>query len=72
MELVPVEGKPGFYRDEESNAIVNKNSNDYDSYIESRKKLSQDKEKVNSIEDDLKSLKDEMQEIKGLLLKLAK
>mgnify|MGYP001498679052 CR=1 FL=1 len=31
--LIPVEGKDGWYRDPDSNAIVNANTSDYDKYM---------------------------------------
>ena len=31
--LIPVEGKDGWFRDPDSNAIVNANTSDYDKYM---------------------------------------
>ena len=33
MELIPVEGKDGWYRDPQTNAIVNTNQSEYDKYM---------------------------------------
>jgi|LakMenE01Jun11ns_1017448.scaffolds.fasta_scaffold9049188_2 hypothetical protein len=73
-ELIPVEGKIGLFRDPQSNAIVNKNKVEYQSYIE-RKKITESKEKkienvqsdVSSLKDEVNKVKDDLNEIKNLL-----
>ena len=62
--LIPVEGENYLFRDTQSNAIINTNSSDYNSYI-SRKKFQQsEKERLDSLES-------EIGEIKSLLKALA-
>ena len=63
MTLIPVEGQDGFFRDSETNAIVNKNHLEYKSYVSNREKLLSDKERIDKLEG-------EISEIKSLLLHL--
>ena len=62
--LIPVEGENYLFRDSKSNAIINTNSSDYNSYI-SRKKFQQNEH------DKLNHLESEIGEIKSLLKALA-
>ena len=62
--LIPVEGENYLFRDSKSNAIINTNSADYNSYI-SRKKFQQNEH------DKLNHLESEIGEIKSLLKALA-
>ena len=62
--LIPVEGENYLFRDSKSNAIINTNKAEYDSYV-TRKNV-QDKEK-----DRLDHLESEIGEIKSLLKALA-
>ena len=62
--LIPVEGENYLFRDSKSNAIINTNKAEYDSYV-TRKKV-QDKEK-----DRLDHLESEIGEIKSLHKALA-
>ena len=62
--LIPVEGENYLFRDTTSNAIINTNSSDYNSYI-SRKQFQQsEKERLDNLESDIG-------EIKSLLKALA-
>ena len=62
--LIPVEGENYLFRDTQSNAIINTNSSDYNSYI-SRKQFQQsEKERLDNLES-------EIGEIKSLLKSLA-
>jgi hypothetical protein len=67
MSLIPIEGRDGYFRDTRSNAIINKNSSDYNSYIASRKKLTTDKERIDTIEIELDGIKDDLSDIKMML-----
>ena len=67
MSLIPIEGRDGYFRDTRSNAIINKNSSDYNSYISSRKKLTSDKERIDTIETELDSIKGDLTDIKVML-----
>ena len=67
IELIPVEGKSGFYRDPESTAIINCDKKAYSDYMK-RKKISKIKSnELNKMKEDLDNVKGELGEIKGLL-----
>lgn len=65
--LIPVQGERDLFRDPYTNAIVNKNSRDYQSYITRKKANSHNNEKIQTIENELSSLKEDINEIKNLL-----
>ena len=67
IELIPVEGKSGFYRDPESTAVINCDKKAYSDYMK-RKKISKAKSnELNKMKEDLDNVKGELGEIKGLL-----
>ncbi len=66
-----VEGHPHLARDENTNAIINSNLNEYDKYLSLRAKKKQGSERIDNMENDLKSLKDDINEIKNLLKALS-
>ena len=67
IELIPVEGKSGFYRDPESTAVINCDKKAYADYMK-RKKISKAKSsELNKMKEDLDNVKGELGEIKGLL-----
>lgn len=70
MDKLNVNGHPDLVRDTKSNAVINKNESDYNSYIESYKIRQSEKQRVNKVESDLNELKSEINEIKTLLTQL--
>ena len=67
IELIPVEGKSGFYREPESTAVINCDKKAYSDYMK-RKKISKAKSnELNKMKEDLDNVKGELGEIKGLL-----
>jgi hypothetical protein len=58
--MIPVEGNPDLYRDEETNAILNCNDKKYEEYLEMKNKKLVEKNEIETI-------KDEIDEIKSLL-----
>ena len=66
-----VEGHNNLIRDENSNAILNTDSSEYNNYISLRAKRRQGSERIDNMENDLKSLKDDINEIKTLLKALS-
>ena len=66
-----VKGHPNFIRDENSNAILNTDSTEYNNYLSLRSKRKQGSERIDNMENDLKSLKDDINEIKTLLRALS-
>jgi predicted transcriptional regulator len=66
-----VDGHNNLIRDENTNAILNTNSSDYNNYLSQRAKRKQGTERIDNMESDLKSLKDDINEIKTLLKALS-
>ena len=64
---VPVEGKSGFFRDEDSTAIVNRDKRAYLDYMKRKKAVKNKNDELNKMKEDLDNVKDELGEIKGLL-----
>jgi len=71
MNLIPVEGQKDLYRDTRTNAIINTNKTDYESYIMRRESLQNQKKKIESIEDEITNVKNDLDEIKMLLRRLS-
>ena len=67
MSLIPIEGKDGYFRDTHSKAIINKNANDFNTYMTNRNRLSSDKERIDTIETELDGIKDDLSDIKVML-----
>ena len=64
---VPVEGKSGLYRDEDSTAIVNRDKKSYLDYMR-RKKIAENKNsELDKMKEDLDNVKNELGDIKDLL-----
>ena len=63
-KMIPVEGHKNLYRDENTNAILNKDKIGYENYIRMR-----NKNKDREIE--MKSMKEEIEELKSMLNDLA-
>jgi len=66
-----VKGHPNFIRDENSNAILNTNSSEYNNYLSLRAQRKNGTNRIDNMENDLKSLKDDINEIKTLLRALS-
>ena len=69
-ELIPVEGKDGFYRDASSTAIVKDNPDEYDKYMASYNKRQKEAADKRALQNEVSELKSEMSKIKSLLLTL--
>lgn len=70
MNLIPVENQKDLYRDPRTNAIINMNKTEYESYIKRRESIKNEKNRVDQIEDEILSVKEDLDEIKTLLRKL--
>tara|TARA_Y100001938_G_scaffold137077_1_gene200794 strand:+ start:9329 stop:9544 length:216 start_codon:yes stop_codon:yes gene_type:complete len=66
-----VDGHSSLIRDENTNAILNTNSVEYNNYLSLRAKKRHRGERIDNMENDLKSLKDDINEIKTLLRALS-
>ena len=69
-DLIPVEGKEGWYRDPNTNAIINANQSEYDKYMATYNKRQKEKDKNLALQKEVSELKSEMSDIKSLLLTL--
>ena len=69
MSLIPVQDSPGIFRDSETNAIINKNTNDYDYnlYVRSRNKLKTKEERIVDLEKKVDHLTGDIGDIKSML-----
>ena len=67
IELIPVEGKSGFYRDPESTAVINCDKKAYSDYMKRKKISKAQSNELNKMKEDLDNVKGELGEIKGLL-----
>jgi len=69
-KLVPVEGMSHLYRDENSTAVINTNTHEYNSYMARKKSMKEKNNELDQMKYDLDIVKDEMSEIKSLLVSL--
>ena len=67
MTLIPVQDSPGIFRDSETNAIINKNTNDYNLYVRSRNKLKTKEERIVDLEKKVDHLTGDIGDIKSML-----
>jgi len=71
MEHTNVEGHTHLVRENNSNAILNTDTSEYNNYLSLRSKRKKGSERIDNMENDLKSLKDDINEIKTLLKALS-
>lgn len=69
-DLIPVEGKDGWYRDPSSNAIINANRTEYDKYMATYNRRQKELAEKETLQNEVSRLKSEMSDIKALLLTL--
>ena len=67
MSLIPVQDSPGIFRDSETNAIINKNTNDYNLYVRSRNQMKTKEERIGDLEKKVDHLTDDIGDIKSML-----
>ena len=67
MSLIPVQDSPGIFRDSKTNAIINKNNNDYNLYVRSRNKMKTKEERIGDLEKKVDHLTDDIGDIKSML-----
>ena len=67
MIHINVKGHAGLVREEDSTAILNVDSNEYNKYISQRQARLKSQQRIEDVESDLASLKDDINEIKFLL-----
>ena len=69
-DLIPVEGREGWYRDPDSNAIVNCNVSEHDNYMAAYNRRENKEKKLTTLQDEVSELKSDIGEIKNLLKSL--
>jgi len=67
MFFSKVDGYSNLVRDEQTNAVLNVNMDEYKSYLEQRKIKEQENQRIENLESDLNSMKSDLGEIKDLL-----
>ena len=67
MSLIPVQDSPGIFRDSETNAIINKNTSDYDIYVRSRNKMKTKEQRIGELEKKVDHLSGDIGDIKSML-----
>tara|TARA_R100001463_G_scaffold25367_2_gene60206 strand:+ start:1205 stop:1426 length:222 start_codon:yes stop_codon:yes gene_type:complete len=67
MSLIPVEDKPGIFRDSTTNAIINRNTNDYDTYVKQRNRMRSKEDRINDLEKKVDDLSGDIGDIKSML-----
>ena len=70
MTLIPVIGNSGLFRDSETGAIINNNTNEYNTYMTNRNKLLSEKERLTRVETKVQDLSDDIGDIKRMLQQL--
>ena len=67
MSLIPVQDSPGIFRDSETKAIINKNTNDYNLYVRCRKQMKTNEERIGDLEKKVDHLTGDIGDIKSML-----
>ena len=57
MRLYRVKDHDGLYKDSSTGAVINKDNNGYQQYMENRNKMLSDKERLDSLENDIHDIK---------------
>ena len=61
--MIPVKGHPNLYRDEESGAIINCDSNSYNQYIGIKNNKNVQKNEIEQMKSDIKEIKTLLKEL---------
>ncbi len=69
-DLIPVDGRDGWFRDPDSNAIVNCNKSQYDQYMASYNKRMKKDRKFETLQTDVDALKSDISDMKSMLTQL--
>lgn len=71
MTYSKVNGNDNLFRDENTNAILNINMNEYRKYLQNKKIKKEEIDRIKNLENDLSSMKNDLDEIKNLLRNFA-
>lgn len=61
--MIPVEGHPNLYRDENSGAIINYDTHSYNQYINIRKNKENQQQEIIEIKNDINEIKSILKEL---------
>jgi hypothetical protein len=70
MNLIPVEGNTGLYRDSSSGAILNCSDSDFDSYLQLKQKKAKEIDEFETIKNkvsEIETIKSELSDIKNIM-----
>jgi hypothetical protein len=67
MTYIKVEGHDNLVRDKTTNAIINTNESDYQTYLKLKQKKEKSNNKITDIENELNAIKSDIGEIKKML-----
>tara|TARA_A100001388_G_scaffold11105_1_gene7746 strand:+ start:7457 stop:7702 length:246 start_codon:yes stop_codon:yes gene_type:complete len=68
--LIPVDGKEGWYRDPLTNAIINNNKSEYEKYMSAYNKRAKTEVTIETLQTEVDEVKSDLKDIKGLLKSL--
>ena len=69
-DLIPVTDRKGWFRDPDSNAIVNCNKSAYDQYMASYNKREKKEKQFTTLQNDVDVLKSDISDMKSMLTQL--
>ena len=61
--MIQVEGQPNLYRDEDTGAIVNCDTNGYNQYVRLREQKSNEKKELDRMKSDIEEIKSLLKEV---------
>lgn len=67
--MIPIEGHKDLYRDENSGAIINNNTSEYNSYMKLKKQKQTEKNELDSLRSELNEIKTLLKEFLKWILK---
>lgn len=70
MELIPVDGNTGLFRDSKSGAILNCSANEFSTYLQTKERRLKEIEQFNNMNEkinDLENLKQDVDELKDMM-----
>ena len=67
MDLIPVEGNTGLYRDSSSGAILNCSDSDFNSYLELKQKRIREIQELESVKNKIDEIKSELNDMKDMM-----
>lgn len=72
MNRVLIENSTNLVRDENTNAVINVDVNDYQNYMRMKSTKEKEERRISSLESEIKHLKNDISDIKSLIMGLYK